>query len=84
MFTSDRDFARDLCMDAAIYFDPLDPENILETVTNAADNPKLIEQVFRQIKSVKKARISWKKSVFSMKLAIDRLTVNERAKDDLQ
>jgi glycosyltransferase involved in cell wall biosynthesis len=30
--TSDRDFARWICSDTALYFDPLDPTSIVETI----------------------------------------------------
>ena len=35
IFTSDMDFARDICGDVAYYFDPLSPISILETVERA-------------------------------------------------
>lgn len=35
IFTSDRDFARDVCGDAAFYFDPLDADSIFETLVRA-------------------------------------------------
>jgi glycosyltransferase involved in cell wall biosynthesis len=39
VFTSDRDFARDVCGGAAWYFDPHDAENILDVVQEAFANP---------------------------------------------
>lgn len=38
IFTSDLDFARDVCGNAAFYFDPLDADSILETITKAYEN----------------------------------------------
>ena len=32
---SDRDFARELCADAAVYFDPLDPDEIVEVLRHS-------------------------------------------------
>jgi len=39
VFTSERDFARDVCGDAAWYFDPLDPDDILSVLRAAFDDP---------------------------------------------
>jgi len=39
VFTSDRDFARDVCGDVAYYFDPHDPDSILATLQGAFDDP---------------------------------------------
>ena len=38
IFTSDRDFAKDVCGDCANYFDPLDEFNILEVITDGFNN----------------------------------------------
>jgi glycosyltransferase involved in cell wall biosynthesis len=35
IFTSDRDFAHDVCGDVAFFFDPHDPDDIVHTVTEA-------------------------------------------------
>jgi glycosyltransferase involved in cell wall biosynthesis len=43
IFTSDIDFARDVCQDAAFYFNPIDVEDILNTVIHAFNNPDLIK-----------------------------------------
>lgn len=72
MFTSNRDFSRELCADAAIYFDPLDPDDIVRAITSATDDPKLVARVCHQIEQVKKMRISWRESVQHMKVIIDR------------
>ena len=39
VFTSDRDFAHDVCGDGAWYFDPLDPDDILSGLLAAFDAP---------------------------------------------
>jgi glycosyltransferase involved in cell wall biosynthesis len=38
VFTSERDFARDVCGDVAWYFDPHDPEKILDVIRGAFDD----------------------------------------------
>lgn len=42
IFTSDRDFARDVCGNCAFYFDPLSPESILDTVQEAFRDERLL------------------------------------------
>jgi len=39
--TSERDFARVVCADAALYVDPLDPTSIADTLCALADDPSL-------------------------------------------
>ncbi len=45
VFTSDMDFARDVCGDAAVYFDPKSPESIVEAVMNGLSNGALLERL---------------------------------------
>ena len=42
IFTSDRDFARDVCGDAAWYFDPLNAESIFEVISNAFQSGQIL------------------------------------------
>lgn len=44
ILTSDLDFARDVCGEAAYYFDPLNPDSILDAVNLAFRNTELREQ----------------------------------------
>jgi glycosyltransferase involved in cell wall biosynthesis len=39
VFTSDRPFAREVCGDSAYYFDPLDAENIVDTLMTYFSEP---------------------------------------------
>lgn len=39
IFTSNLDFAKEVCGDAAYYFDPMNPDNILLVIENAFANP---------------------------------------------
>ena len=45
ILTSDRDFAREVCGDAALYFDPLDAESIVQAILRLRDDPGLREQL---------------------------------------
>lgn len=44
VFTSDRDFAKDVCADAAYYFDPLSAQSILSLLDNAYGDAAAMEQ----------------------------------------
>lgn len=59
VFTSDRDFARDVCGDVAYYFDPLDPEAILETVERAFSDPQEMRRRVARGKEVVSAMPDW-------------------------
>lgn len=56
VFTSDLDFARDVCGDAALYFDPLDPESIFRILADTLkDEARLKEKVaigFQRVQSL--------------------------------
>lgn len=47
VFTSDLDFARELCGEGAIYFNPLDPENIALKVFQVINDIKLQDKVIK-------------------------------------
>lgn len=51
IFTSDRDFARDVCADVAYYFDPHDPESILAAVEGAFADP---DELARRVEAGRK------------------------------
>lgn len=59
VFTSDIDFARDSCKDAAFFFDPMDAGNILETILNAFNNPILIKDKIELGKKYLKEYKTW-------------------------
>ena len=42
IFTSDYEFAVDVCQDAAFYFDPLNAHDILRVISQAIENPEII------------------------------------------
>ena len=44
IFTSDRDFGRDVCGPAAFYFDPTEPEDIVRVVTAAYEDPEALSK----------------------------------------
>jgi len=45
ILTSDLDFAREVCGDAAIYFDPWNPASVKDAVLRLKQNPALAEQL---------------------------------------
>jgi|GEM_PF-703771 len=44
IFTSDLDFARDVCRDAAVYFDPMSAEDILERIVSTFESSDLMKE----------------------------------------
>jgi glycosyltransferase involved in cell wall biosynthesis len=48
IFTSDRDFSRDVCEDSALYFDPLDENDILNTIQSGFNNPSFLAEKIEQ------------------------------------
>lgn len=47
ILTSDLDFARGLCGDAALYFDPLDEQNIAETIIRLSNDKDLKDELIK-------------------------------------
>ena len=45
IFTSNRDFAQSVCRDAACYFDPLDPDDILNKLDNIFSSREKVEKL---------------------------------------
>ncbi|MGA4577391.1 glycosyltransferase [Limisphaera sp. VF-2] len=45
ILTSDRDFAREVCGDAALYFDPLNADSIVQAILRLRDEPGLRERL---------------------------------------
>lgn len=47
IFTSDFEFTRDVCGDAAFYFDPLDPNSAFSALSEAFTNPRRVDEALR-------------------------------------
>ena len=47
ILTSNYSFAKDICGDAALYFDPLDPDDIAEKIKLVASNQHLRDKLIR-------------------------------------
>lgn len=63
MLTSDRDFSRELCGDAALYFDPLDPEDVARVVKVFIEEPLLKERLENASGRRLEDRIDWNECV---------------------
>lgn len=63
MFTSDRDFARELCRDSAFYFDPLDAASISQTLMDNVNEHELLKEKLTISNTMFKKKISWAESV---------------------
>ena len=60
ILTSDYDFAREVCGDAALYFDPLDPVSIASAVARLACEPELAGVLRdRAARRISQCAVSW-------------------------
>lgn len=48
ILTSDLPFAKDICGDSAIYFNPLDPNEIVNEIVKIINNPKKIKEIIEE------------------------------------
>ena len=62
VLVSDIPVEREVCGDAALYFNPLDPNNILHTITQYLNNADVIKEKMRQKGFENITRFSWEKS----------------------
>ena len=65
VFTSDKDFAKDVCKDAAIYFNPLDANSILNQLNKIFKNKELkkkyIEKGIKRVREMPSNEIGFRK-----------------------
>jgi glycosyltransferase involved in cell wall biosynthesis len=69
VFTSDLDFAKTVCGDAAFYFNPLRPDSIIDSIRDAHKNPDLILSKIALSKERLTTFLSWQQ-VFDKFLGI--------------
>ena len=62
VLVSDIPVEREVCGDAALYFNPLDPQNILHTITQYLNDADVIKEKMRQKGFENIMRFSWEKS----------------------
>lgn len=62
VLVSDIPVEREVCGDAALYFNPLDPHNILHTITQYLNDADVIKEKMRQKGFENITRFSWEKS----------------------
>jgi glycosyltransferase involved in cell wall biosynthesis len=71
IFTSDLDFAKGVCGDAAFYFNPMHAEEILHTITTAYATPQLLQQKAAAATAIVQAMPSWAQIAASFSEIID-------------
>ena len=60
LLVSDREFAREICGDAAIYFDPLSIDSMIDAISNFNPNSEIsLGLVQKGIKQFDKFNIAW-------------------------
>ena len=62
VLVSDIPVEREVCGDAALYFNPLEPENILQIITQYLNNEETLKEKMRQKGFENIRRFSWEKS----------------------
>ena len=72
IFTSEFDFAFDVCQDAAFYFDPLNPHDILKVIVHAIDNRELIVEKIAAGRSRLATMPDWNRAFDAYMALIDR------------
>lgn len=60
VFTSNLDFATEVCGEAAYYFNPMDADNMLEVLKNAFDNPQIMSEKVAIGKTMVNEDFTWK------------------------
>lgn len=73
IFTSDIDFATDVCDDAAIYFDPLDVNSILDSIIHTFDNKTILLQKIKNGKKRLGTFLSWEQAYNRYQYFLDKL-----------
>jgi glycosyltransferase involved in cell wall biosynthesis len=74
IITSDLDFARDACGDAAFYFDPFDPNSALEAILEAFEDDHRRADKIRRGKERALSKPEWPQVYRAIKTFIDELT----------
>jgi glycosyltransferase involved in cell wall biosynthesis len=62
ILTSDKDFAHEICRDAAIYFNPVSSNDIYLKILKSINDQRLIKKHLVLQKKILKGKISWKDS----------------------
>jgi glycosyltransferase involved in cell wall biosynthesis len=60
ILTSDRDFARESCGKAALYFDPLSPVSVAEAMARVMEGPSLRRKLVREGREMLKQSLGWR------------------------
>jgi glycosyltransferase involved in cell wall biosynthesis len=74
VLVSDIPVEREVCGDAAHYFNPLDPNNILHTITQYLNNADVIKEKMRQKGFENITRFSWEKSAQALMKIVNKET----------
>ena len=78
IFTSDLDFARSACKNAAYYFNPHSHEDILKTIVQGIKNKKMSKQKILYGKKILKNFFTWRQIAKKMILLFDDLFITSR------
>lgn len=73
VFTSDLDFAKEVCGDAAFYFNPYNENSIFEVIDSAFSNPEIINKKIKIGKEIVNSRRSWEQIAKDVLLILEKL-----------
>ncbi|MCP4182019.1 MAG: glycosyltransferase [Hyphomicrobiales bacterium] len=73
IFTSDLDFARDVCHDAAYYFDPFDADQILDKILESQSDPQGKRRRIEAGKKVLDELLTWEQAFDAYMCLFDKL-----------
>lgn len=71
IFTSDLDFARNICKESAFYFDPLNHLEILEVLKNSFSDEKILERKVSSASKVLETYPTWEQAFLDYMALID-------------
>ena len=83
ILTSDLDFARETCQDAAIYFDPFSAEDILNKINKVDFTKMAYEEMSRKYNLILKANKNWEEITEDIMREIFSLLDDTKMKDNL-
>lgn len=73
IFTSDIDFAKGVCEESAFYFDPFNIDSILNSITFAFQNEKIMKNKIEEEARVLKKSLNWKQVFDKYQILINKL-----------
>lgn len=81
ILTSDRDFARERCQDAAVYFDPLDARSVALAMAGVMENPDLRARLVEKGRRILENSPSWEETAARLVEVLERVATGRPVAD---